>query len=493
MKITGQLKMVFDAKVSSIAYLQKYDFKNMQYTVDKLSDIENLIRFLIFRDLEKDTTGTLVEILNSYINRDYSKFSPMFFSYKLFKFLDYIPDVNTFKSVILASDEIYNYIKNNLYIFNYSKGTDAFRDNMLTAYQIIDFERRKDIPNEVRYLYENVKHTNLLTKKEETEYIKKYVATRDTNYRNILIEHYQRLIFDRILLYHDKYQIPFEKLIDSGNKILFDTIEAYNLDYKCSLVNAIKNHFSTYINYLVTTKDRVTDKSYLIKESTANPNDEIENMLDKNEVKTMLNKISNVVSANSLEELIFSIPFNDREIYFLLYGYGLFGFPKLSSQVIADNLGVTRTYIYDDLEKHVMRKIKKAIILESLKTRKKALSKEEKVLIRDYKSSFATMQSNSIKRFFESVVELNDEGIFDIERELSTLIHEDKTAKEILMKRYNRYELAFDDTLLATLIVGYASEFTPLTKEEYKYLFETIIPTIKERLNNRLSLDLVRK
>ena len=493
MKITGQLKMVFDAKISSITYLKKYDFEHMEYTIDKVSDIDNLIRFLIFRDLEKDTTGTLVEIIKSYINRNYSKFSPMFFSYKLFKFLDYIPDVNTFKSVILASDEIYNYIKNNLYIFSYSKGNDTFRDNMLTAYQIIDFERRKDIPNEVRYLYENVKHTNLLTNKEELEYIKKYIETRDINCRNILILHYQRLIFDRILLYHNKYQIDFEILIDAGNRILYDTINSYNLNYKCSLVNAIKNHFSAYISSLLTDKDKVTTKSYLIKETVPEPVDEIENMLDREEVKNMLNKIGSVVSERSLEELILSIPFNDREIYFLLYGYGLFGFPKISCQVIADNLGVTRAYIYECLQKHVIRKIKKAIILESLKTKKHDLSKEEQKIIRNYKNSFATMQSNSIKRFFESVIELDDEGIFDIERELSNLMREDKTTKDILMKRYNRYDLAFDNSLLATLIVGYASEFIPLTKEEYKYFFESIIPTIRERLNNKASQTLKLK
>ena len=96
MKITGLLKMIFTAKLESIAYLQKYDFDNMEYRVDKVSDIDNLIRFLIFRDLEKDTTGTLIEIINSYINNSYSTHNPMFFCYKLFKFLDYIPDVNTF-------------------------------------------------------------------------------------------------------------------------------------------------------------------------------------------------------------------------------------------------------------------------------------------------------------------------------------------------------------------------------------------------------------
>ena len=265
MKITGQLKMVFDAKVSSIAYLQKYDFKNMQYTVDKLSDIENLIRFLIFRDLEKDTTGTLVEILNSYINRDYAVRNPMYFCYKLFKFLDYIPDVNTFINVLLSSDDIYNFIKNNLKSFYNLRLCNDFCDNLFTAYQIVDFNRRNDIPDEIQYLYENVKHTKLLTSKEELEYTKEYVQTRDINYRNALIIHYQRLIFDKIIIYHNLYHISYEELIDLGNKVLYDSINTYNLNYPCSLSNLIRNRFTRYIEYLLARKSKSQDSRRLTK------------------------------------------------------------------------------------------------------------------------------------------------------------------------------------------------------------------------------------
>ncbi len=484
MKINGNLKMIVESKINSVAYLQKYNFETMEYTINSVGDMDNLFRYLIFKDLENDKINTLIEIIKSYTDRKYSFGNSMFRCVRLFNnYLGYIPDVKTFEQVLLNSLEIYNYIKDNKNSFYNLKVQNSFCDNLYTAFQIIEFKRRKDVPQQLRYLYENICYTLCLTHKKELEYIKLYKETKDISYRNALIEHYQRFIFERVVNYHNKYNLDLEELVDLGNRIVFNTIESYSLDSKCTLGSTIRNRFNRYIMYLVNNSSKEKN-SYLIKNEVVEVKDEIE---------VMLEELEKVIDVKNLERLILNIAFSDREIYFLLYGYGLFGFKKLPWQEIAKNLGVSRAYVYENLKSRTMRKIKKAIILESLKAKNRELSREERLIIRDYKDSFETMQSNSIKRFFQEQGCLSDEEIFDIERELGYLLRKDAKARAILCKRYNRNDV-LDNSLLATLIVGYASEFIPLTIEEYEYLFERIIPTIKRELENkRLSLDLVKK
>lgn len=199
-----------------------------------------------------------------------------------------------------------------------------------------------------------------LTRIEEKKYLKKYYDENDENARNILIERNLRLVANIA----KKYQNPkntIEDLISIGTIGLIKGIDTFK--------NENNNKLSTYISKCIENEIlmhyRKTKKSnedvYLEEIKFKDKDGNGMRLIDtiESDEKTVNDTVSDSINFEIVKD-IFTNVLNDNEQYIIKKRYGIFGEYRETQEIIAEKLGISRSYV-SRIEKTALLKLRKEL------------------------------------------------------------------------------------------------------------------------------------
>ena len=218
----------------------------------------------------------------------------------------------------------------------------------------------------ILFLFGYISSSNLfpepLSKTEEEYYIKKYLHG-DKDAKNKLIEHNLRLVAHIAKKYSSNEQ-ELEDLISIGSIGLIKAINSFSgeKNFKVSTYasRCIENEILMYLRSSKKIKSEVSMNTIIGTDKDGNDMELLE-ILDvdtKDAIDTIYNK---ALVKQVIEYINEKLP--KREKYIMELRYGLNGKSQKTQQQIADELGISRSYV-SRIETKVQNKLKKNINLE---------------------------------------------------------------------------------------------------------------------------------
>ena len=218
----------------------------------------------------------------------------------------------------------------------------------------------------ILFLFGYISSSNLfpepLSKTEEEYYIKKYLHG-DKEAKNKLIEHNLRLVAHIAKKYSSNEQ-ELEDLISIGSIGLIKAINSFSgeKNFKVSTYasRCIENEILMYLRSSKKIKSEVSMNTIIGTDKDGNDMELLE-ILDvdtKDAIDTIYNK---ALVKQVIEYINEKLP--KREKYIMELRYGLNGKSRKTQQQIADELGISRSYV-SRIETKVQNKLKKNINME---------------------------------------------------------------------------------------------------------------------------------
>ena len=218
----------------------------------------------------------------------------------------------------------------------------------------------------ILFLFGYISRSNLfpepLSKTEEEYYIKKYLQG-DKEAKNKLIEHNLRLVAHIAKKYSSNEQ-ELEDLISIGSIGLIKAINSFSgeKNFKVSTYasRCIENEILMYLRSSKKIKSEVSMNTIIGTDKDGNDMELLE-ILDvdtKDAIDTIYNK---ALVKQVIEYINEKLP--KREKYIMELRYGLNGKSQKTQQQIADELGISRSYV-SRIETKVQNKLKKNINME---------------------------------------------------------------------------------------------------------------------------------
>ena len=218
----------------------------------------------------------------------------------------------------------------------------------------------------ILFLFGYISSSNLfpepLSKTEEEYYIKKYLKG-DKEAKNKLIEHNLRLVAHIAKKYSSNEQ-ELEDLISIGSIGLIKAINSFSgeKNFKVSTYasRCIENEILMYLRSSKKIKSEVSMNTIIGTDKDGNDMELLE-ILDvdtKDAIDTIYNK---ALVKQVIEYINEKLP--KREKYIMELRYGLNGKSQKTQQQIADELGISRSYV-SRIETKVQNKLKKNINME---------------------------------------------------------------------------------------------------------------------------------
>lgn len=213
------------------------------------------------------------------------------------------------------------------------------------------------------FLFGYIQSSNLfpepLSKTEEEFYLRKYFEG-DKEARNKLIEHNLRLVAHIAKKYEGKGQ-EMEELISIGSIGLIKAINSFKgeKNYKISTYasKCIENEILMHIRTTKKQKSEVSMNTIIGTDKDGNDMELVDTIDSdqKDAIDTIYNKM---VTVQVKEFIKNKLP--EREKYIMTLRYGLDGNIPKTQQQIADELGISRSYV-SRIETKVQNKLKKCI------------------------------------------------------------------------------------------------------------------------------------
>ena len=213
------------------------------------------------------------------------------------------------------------------------------------------------------FLFGYIQSSNLfpepLSKTEEEFYLRKYFEG-DKEARNKLIEHNLRLVAHIAKKYEGKGQ-EMEELISIGSIGLIKAINSFKgeKNYKISTYasKCIENEILMHIRATKKQKSEVSMNTIIGTDKDGNDMELVDTIDSdqKDAIDTIYNKM---VTVQVKEFIKNKLP--EREKYIMTLRYGLDGNIPKTQQQIADELGISRSYV-SRIETKVQNKLKKCI------------------------------------------------------------------------------------------------------------------------------------
>lgn len=213
------------------------------------------------------------------------------------------------------------------------------------------------------FLFGYIQSSNLfpepLSKTEEEFYLRKYFEG-DKEARNKLIEHNLRLVAHIAKKYEGKGQ-EMEELISIGSIGLIKAINSFKREknYKISTYasKCIENEILMHIRATKKQKSEVSMNTIIGTDKDGNDMELVDTIDSdqKDAIDTIYNKM---VTVQVKEFIKNKLP--EREKYIMTLRYGLDGNIPKTQQQIADELGISRSYV-SRIETKVQNKLKKCI------------------------------------------------------------------------------------------------------------------------------------
>lgn len=213
------------------------------------------------------------------------------------------------------------------------------------------------------FLFGYIQSSNLfpepLSKTEEEFYLRKYFEG-DKEARNKLIEHNLRLVAHIAKKYEGKGQ-ETEELISIGSIGLIKAINSFKgeKNYKISTYasKCIENEILMHIRATKKQKSEVSMNTIIGTDKDGNDMELVDTIDSdqKDAIDTIYNKM---VTVQVKEFIKNKLP--EREKYIMTLRYGLDGNIPKTQQQIADELGISRSYV-SRIETKVQNKLKKCI------------------------------------------------------------------------------------------------------------------------------------
>ena len=218
----------------------------------------------------------------------------------------------------------------------------------------------------ILFLFGYISSSNLfpepLSKTEEEYYIKKYLQG-DKEAKNKLIEHNLRLVAHIAKKYSSNEQ-ELEDLISIGSIGLIKAINSFSgeKNFKVSTYasRCIENEILMYLRSSKKIKSEVSMNTIIGTDKDGNDMELLE-ILDvdtKDAIDTIYNK---ALVKQVIEYINEKLPKRDK--YIMELRYGLNGKSQKTQQQIADELGISRSYV-SRIETKVQNKLKKNINME---------------------------------------------------------------------------------------------------------------------------------
>lgn len=215
----------------------------------------------------------------------------------------------------------------------------------------------------VFFLFGYISSNNLfpepLSKTEEEFYLRKYFAG-DKNARDKLIEHNLRLVAHIAKRYSNSEQ-ELEDLISIGIVGLIKAIDSFSAEkgFKISTYasKCVENEILMNIRATKKIKSEVSMNTIIGTDKDGNDM-ELVDTLDS-ESKDAIDTIYNKIMSEQVIKFINS-KLSKREKYIMCSRYGLNGHIQKTQQQIADELGISRSYV-SRIETKVQNKLKKYV------------------------------------------------------------------------------------------------------------------------------------
>lgn len=215
----------------------------------------------------------------------------------------------------------------------------------------------------VFFLFGYISSNNLfpepLCKTEEEFYLRKYFAG-DKNARDKLIEHNLRLVAHIAKRYSNSEQ-ELEDLISIGIVGLIKAIDSFSAEkgFKISTYasKCVENEILMHIRATKKIKSEVSMNTIIGTDKDGNDM-ELVDTLDS-ESKDAIDTIYNKIMSEQVIKFINS-KLTKREKYIMCSRYGLNGHIQKTQQQIADELGISRSYV-SRIETKVQNKLKKYV------------------------------------------------------------------------------------------------------------------------------------
>lgn len=215
----------------------------------------------------------------------------------------------------------------------------------------------------VFFLFGYISSNNLfpepLSKTEEEFYLRKYFAG-DKNARDKLIEHNLRLVAHIAKRYSNSEQ-ELEDLISIGIVGLIKAIDSFSAEkgFKISTYasKCVENEILMHIRATKKIKSEVSMNTIIGTDKDGNDM-ELVDTLDS-ESKDAIDTIYNKIMSEQVIKFINS-KLKKREKYIMCSRYGLNGHIQKTQQQIADELGISRSYV-SRIETKVQNKLKKYV------------------------------------------------------------------------------------------------------------------------------------
>lgn len=215
----------------------------------------------------------------------------------------------------------------------------------------------------VFFLFGYISSNNLfpepLSKTEEEFYLRKYFAG-DKNARDKLIEHNLRLVAHIAKRYSNSEQ-ELEDLISIGIVGLIKAIDSFSAEkgFKISTYasKCVENEILMHIRATKKIKFEVSMNTIIGTDKDGNDM-ELVDTLDS-ESKDAIDTIYNKIMSEQVIKFINS-KLTKREKYIMCSRYGLNGHIQKTQQQIADELGISRSYV-SRIETKVQNKLKKYV------------------------------------------------------------------------------------------------------------------------------------
>lgn len=221
----------------------------------------------------------------------------------------------------------------------------------------------QSIFSHIFFLFGYIQSSNLfpepLSKTEEEFYLRKYFEG-DKEARNKLIEHNLRLVAHIAKKYEGKGQ-EMEELISIGSIGLIKAINSFKgeKNYKISTYasKCIENEILMHIRATKKQKSEVSMNTIIGTDKDGNDMELVDTIDSdqKDAIDTIYNKM---VTVQVKEFIKNKLP--EREKYIMTLRYGLDGNIPKTQQQIADELGISRSYV-SRIETKVQNKLKKCI------------------------------------------------------------------------------------------------------------------------------------
>ena len=216
------------------------------------------------------------------------------------------------------------------------------------------------------FLFGYIQSSNLfpepLSKTEEEFYLRRYFEG-DTEAKNKLIEHNLRLVAHIAKKYETKEQ-DIEELISIGSIGLIKAINSFKgeKNYKISTYasKCIENEILMHIRATNKQKSEVSMNTIIGTDKDGNDMELVDTIDsdEKDAIETIYNKMLTAQVKNFIKN---KLP--EREKYIMTLRYGLDGNLPKTQQQIADQLGISRSYV-SRIETKVQNKLKKFIKYE---------------------------------------------------------------------------------------------------------------------------------